>query len=256
MLTSIKKLYNRFLPTQATAFDNSTNANDEKPDSPDDKPPFDEQFLEDFESLLLKRQQEIREHDFYLNMQYPLLERKHVKNIKHVVDRIELLEIFPPNGTAAEIGVDKGEYSEEILRIASPKKLHLIDSWSSDRYNDSLFEAVTNKYADLIAENIVEVNRGLSVDVLETFDDSYFDWVYIDTDHSFSNTLQELELCSKKVKPEGIIAGHDFFIGNWITGYKYGTMEAVYKFCHEFEWEIIYLTTEIVYNSYALRRLS
>jgi predicted O-methyltransferase YrrM len=91
---------------------------------------------------------------------------------------------------------------------------------------------------------------------LQTFDNGYFDWVYIDTDHSYKLTRQELEICRDKVKDGGIIAGHDYHMGNWVEGHKYGVIEAVYSFCVDFEWEIIYLTSDIIEASFAIRRLT
>src|SRR5690242_21742886 len=104
---------------------------------------------------------------------------------------------------------------------------------------------VENKFENEIRDKVVEINLGLSTDVGETFKDHYFDWVYIDTSHSYAVTKAELELYSKKVKlGNGIIAGHDFAIGNWVRGIRYGVIEAVYEFCVKNNWELIYLTME------------
>ncbi|MCU0386267.1 MAG: hypothetical protein MUE38_09580, partial [Flavihumibacter sp.] len=59
-----------------------------------------------------------------------------------------------------------------------------------------------------------------------------------------------------KLKPGGIIAGHDFIKGNWLSGYRYGVMEAVYEFCVTHNWELIFLTTETNdHPSFAIRRI-
>lgn len=68
------------------------------------------------------------------------------------------------------------------------------------------------------------------------FEDSFFDWVYIDTDHSYCTTWNELLLCNKKVKPDGLIVGHGFCTGNVVTPVPYGVIEAVNKFCVEYNW--------------------
>jgi hypothetical protein len=38
-------------------------------------------------------------------------------------------QLAPPSGVCAEIGVWKGEFSAQILKVARPSKLHLIDPW-------------------------------------------------------------------------------------------------------------------------------
>ncbi len=86
--------------------------------------------------------------------------------------------------------------------------------------------------------------------------DSYFDWVYLDTDHSYSVTKQELDILKFKVKPGGIIAGHDYISYDFIGHTRYGVIEAVNEFCVNEQWEIIYLTAETnQYRSFAIRKI-
>lgn len=180
----------------------------------------------------------------------------HISNLKAVKNREALLSLLPKNAIVAEIGVDKGEFSEMIIRTTCPKRLHLIDTWNSERYPDSLSNQVEEKFKMEIIKKQIEINRGLSTEVGLAFRDGYFDWVYIDTDHSYLTTKAELELYSKKVRPGGIIAGHDFITGNWIKGIKYGVKEAVYEFCVSKDWEIILLTMENTFPaSFAIREL-
>ena len=58
------------------------------------------------------------------------------------------------------------------------------------------------------------------------------------------------------MKKGGIIAGHDYVHGNWISAFRYGVVEAVHEFCVQFGWEIIYLTIEPTENqSFAIRKI-
>ncbi len=43
--------------------------------------------------------------------------------------RRELIAMLPKQAVGAEIGVWKGEFSAEILKVAAPKTLYLIDPW-------------------------------------------------------------------------------------------------------------------------------
>jgi hypothetical protein len=187
---------------------------------------------------------------------YVLLGEQHIANLKVVTNRNALLCSLPKNGVAAEIGVFEGEFSRRILKYAQPQKLHLIDVWGSERYPGSLMDVVKEKFKTKLADGSMEINRGYSTDELAKFPDHYFDWVYVDTDHSYETTAKELELCRMKVKKGGIIAGHDYVQGDWKLRYRYGVVEAVNEFCQKYDWEMILTTYETHRHlSYALREI-
>jgi predicted O-methyltransferase YrrM len=183
------------------------------------------------------------------------LKQENINNTKFLLNREDLLEKLTKEGVCAEIGVASGDFSQLILQKIRPKKLHLIDAWHSERYDDSLESLVRQKFSREIELKQVILNKGLSTEVLPEFEDNYFDWVYIDTVHDYRTTAQELAICREKVKDGGIIAGHDFSMGNWINGYKYGVINAVYEFCRKYGWEMLYITSELVEKSFAIREL-
>jgi cephalosporin hydroxylase len=184
------------------------------------------------------------------------LEEKHIRNLKVLTNRQKLLEIMPQNGIVAELGVDKGGFSQLILETSTPKKLHLIDVWNTKRYHSGLKLDIETKFRKLIENNVVEINYGLSTDAYSQFKDNYFDWIYIDTDHSYYTTIAELELYAPKIKQGGIIAGHDFIIGNLMGLTKYGVIQAVYEFCVRRNWELIYITSDFEeFPSFAIKKL-
>ena len=195
----------------------------------------------------------------YLNQQtaqVPTLEftRQHLENIQFLPNREQLLELLPQNAVVAELGVDQGCFSEKILQINTPQKLHLVDVWGTKRFNQQKRQHVKQKFAAQLSSGQVEINLGLSTSVVKDFPDNYFDWIYVDTDHSYNTTLAELQSYRTKVKENGIIAGHDFMKGSWHGLVKYGVMEAVCGFCQSYNWELIYLTAEInTAPSFAIR---
>ena len=205
-----------------------------------------------------------REHDLKLKnlkiQQFDLprldLEEKHIRNLKMVKNRESLLELLPKKAVSAEIGVDVGDFSQKILEKTNPEKLYLIDVWDTPRYNISKKEKVIKRFNKEIMNNQVEVRIGYSTEILEQFSNNYFHWLYIDTDHTYLTTKKELEIASKKVIDGGIICGHDYSMGNWVKGYKYGVIEAVHEFCVQYNWEILYLTIEqSIPPSYAIRKI-
>lgn len=180
----------------------------------------------------------------------------HIRHLISLTDRDELLRKLPSNGIVAEIGVNEGDFSQAILTLSSPQKLILIDVWASKRYHGGLFEKVKNRFQKELHSGKMEIIRDLSFGAIASCPDHYFDWVYLDTDHSYQTTRRELELLRPKMKPGGIIAGHDYIIGNWDGGVRYGVIEAVREFCIRYDWEMIYLTHELdIPPSFAIRQI-
>ena len=185
---------------------------------------------------------------------YPISQEK-IDNTKLLINREELLKYLPKEGIVCELGVDKGDFSELILKYCNPKKLHLVDFWGDERYNQNKKRDVEKKFKSQIDSGIVQIDIGYSTEVVKTYENNYFDWIYIDTDHSYEVTFNELETYRLKVKDNGIIAGHDYIIANWDGMIRYGVIEAVYEFCSKYNWEIIYITMELNNPSFAIRKL-
>lgn len=118
------------------------------------------------------------------------------------------------------MGVFKGHFSKVLLEQTNPKELHLIDPWYflTDNWywakgNKSTIDAVCNvlqTYKKEIENKTVFVHIRDGLELLKTFPDAYFDWVYVDTTHEYKQTVAELNLLCKKVKPQGIICGDDW----------------------------------------------
>ena len=125
------------------------------------------------------------------------------------------LKKIKENDICAEIGVWKGRFATQILRH-KPSRLHLIDPWAHQDYEkrlysieqdkmDEIYEGVINKFK---GDSRVTIHRKFSTDVV--FPDSYFDWVYIDGDHTCSVVLKDLEFYFPLVKAGGFLCGDDY----------------------------------------------
>lgn len=206
-------------------------------------------------SDILKYQQLMRQKEVNIIPNIPLL-TKHIENCQMITNRTELLELLPKNGSVAELGVATGCFSSDILEYNHPKKLHLVDIWGSNRYNEGLLKNIETKFDNKIQSGQVTIHRNLSQQAAQDFQDNYFDWIYIDTTHSYQQTKLELQLYSAKMKAEGIIAGHDYMMGNWSKTFKYGVIEAVQEFCVENNYRFKYLTMDMSENqSFAIERI-
>ncbi|MFP8488619.1 class I SAM-dependent methyltransferase [Gracilimonas sp. Q87] len=184
------------------------------------------------------------------------LQPEHIENCELLLNRHQLLGKMKKNSIVAEIGVDEGKFSQLIHKKVKPQKFHLIDMWGSDRFHDGKFEAVKDYFAEEIKEETVRIHKIMSTKAAHEFKEEYFDWIYIDTDHSYETTRDELQLFAPKVKPGGIMAGHDYRLGNWVSMYRYGVIEAVHEFCVNYNWELVYLTVEPTESqSFAIRKI-
>lgn len=172
-----------------------------------------------------------------------LLKPEHTAHCRLLPSREDMLDLMPKGGVIAEVGVSKGDFSREIWNRTAPKCLHLVDAWSLDRFSPGL-DVVKAIFSSQIQDGSVQLNVGYSVPILQKFADSYFDFVYIDTDHSYKTTFAELMIAARKVKTMGFIAGHDFCTGNIVGAVVYGVIQACCQFCDEQGWGLRYLTME------------
>ena len=142
--------------------------------------------------------------------------------LKTYKNRSDLLDVLSERGIehACEVGVQKGIYSKEILsRIPSLKKLYLVDLWKNQKnYNDAanvgdwkhqkFFEESKNNVNKWIDK--VEFLKGYSVDMCHKIIDESLDWVYVDARHDYCGCKEDIEAYWPKIKPGGILSGHDY----------------------------------------------
>ena len=167
-----------------------------------------------------------------------------IRNTKVLLNRKELIKKMPRQGVVAELGVNEGIFSQQILQLNDPERLFLIDIWDSKRFNQEKRRKVEEMFRTEILSDKVQIQIGFSTEIAQKFADHSFDWIYIDTDHSYQTTKNELEAWRLKMKDTGVIAGHDYKVGNWSKMIRYGVIEAVNEFCSKYKWELIYITLE------------
>jgi hypothetical protein len=179
----------------------------------------------------------------------PLSER-HLKHCRVVESRYKLLEYMPKHGVCAEVGILHGDFSDWILRLTEPKKLHLIDIASSAIKN------AEERFRSEISAERVQLHLGESASVLRSMPDNYFDWLYIDGGHSYEQVKADLEAAKPKLVPTGLISLNDYTFFSPNEFLKYGVVEAIHDFCleHDFEWVFFALEGRL-YSDVALRKI-
>jgi len=133
-----------------------------------------------------------------------------------------LLPYLPDTiGTAVEIGVATGNYSR-IIDKAGYKEFYLIDAWIAykDQRGKLTDQAICDKWMDDVKKEFAhrKVIRNLSTEAVKMFKDNYFDFIYIDADHSYEAVKNDLDLWLPKCKIGGVFAGHDYGLAG--TGVK------------------------------------
>src|SRR4051812_23165004 len=86
-------------------------------------------LFDSYRQMIVRQQLKAEENIPLIN-----LKEENISNLKTITNREELIRQLPQHKVIAEIGVNRGEFSEVLLKIAEPKKLHLIDSWEGGRY--------------------------------------------------------------------------------------------------------------------------
>jgi hypothetical protein len=205
----------------------------------------------------IRRQMQTRDSRFQYKtaMPHTQLSLHHTENARLLPDRGELLHRLPHGGVCAEVGAAFGDFTAEIFEKNAPRELYLIDAWDTPRYQEGL-EQIKTKFRGALDQGRLRIVQGYSTVRLSEFPNGFFDWVYIDTNHSYETTLEELQISHFKVKQDGRIAGHDFCTGNVVDAIAYGVVEACTKFCKDFHWQFEYMTLESHgHFSFSLKRL-
>jgi Methyltransferase domain len=176
--------------------------------------------------------------------------------------RWRYLEILPKGAIGAEIGVFRGEFTPHIIRVANPRRLHLIDGWwelYGERFPD--WGAYTG-HGTLPTRTAFEEARrrtrgkpvtfhvGDDLAILSTFEDRYLDWAYLDSSHEYGHTIEELQLLDRKVS--GVIMGDDWREDPAADDPNAGGARAVRAFCESSAWSL--LDPDMVFSQWAIAR--
>lgn len=116
----------------------------------------------------------------------------------------------------AEIGVAAGTFSNYICKNNPGVKLHCIDPWEKyPGYNDfrkSYFEPAEKETRETLAKYNCNIIKKYSLDAVKDFKDGQLDFVYIDANHDVRHVIDDIDEWSKKIRPGGMISGHDWAI--------------------------------------------
>ena len=211
-----------------------------------------ENFLQATEGYDNQKWNDLTHNPFFIMA--PPLSESHLKNCQLVESREKMLEKLPEAGIVAEVGTQYGNFAETILAVTKPKKLHLIDINLSPLKKELHEKKLLFKK---IIDHTVELHEGNSSNVLEDFPDNYFDWIYIDADHSYEGVKSDINIGYTKVKEDGYLVFNDYTHWSIVELKPYGVPRAVNECCISHEWEMVFFALDnyLNYHDVAIRRI-
>lgn len=164
-----------------------------------------------------------------------------IKSITHR-DQSGLIIKNIKNPVICEVGVRTGGYFDTLL-TENVSKAYGVDIWRSTSLtgqNDNLYDQNTldYQYREVFKkyrnDARVKLIREFSVNAASFFEDEYFDFIYIDADHTYKAVTEDLNAWFPKLKKGGILSGHDYITPEMTIqlghSVPFGVIEAVTSF--------------------------
>ena len=131
-----------------------------------------------------------------------------------------VVEEFPSGSKFVEVGSWKGRSSSHMaVEIANSGKnidFYCVDTWKGALEHQGM-DCLKNLY-DTFLENMKPVEKYYfplkitSEEASKKFEDESLDFVFIDASHEYEDVKLDIQFWLPKVKPGGILAGHDYYV--------------------------------------------
>lgn len=151
-----------------------------------------------------------------------------------------ILSRLGENPRGAELGVFKGSLSRRLL-VRKDLHLLMVDSWgvyrdtyapsgdhlahSADDEQEVSYQAA--RHVTEFAADRRQIVRMDTVEAAKTVEDGSLDFVFVDADHSYEGCKADIEAWLPKLKPGGLMCGHDYAHPEFP---KWGVKQAVDEF--------------------------
>jgi len=179
------------------------------------------------------------------------INRESLADARILVNREEVLKYLPKEMGMAEVGVAYGYFSEKLLDNAHPEKLYAIDIfddsvkgfWESRVFEEADMTHLKwyeTKFRKEIGQGIIEIRRGISYECLAQFPDNYFDYIYLDAAHDYTNVKKDVEEIRRVVRPKGIVQFNDYILYDYLGKEFYGVRPAVNQLINETKSKVLY----------------
>ena len=119
-----------------------------------------------------------------------------------------------------EVGVWKGMsacfMAVEIINSGKNIKFDCVDTWGFvETSNEISKDQCENLYETFLlnikpVQDKINIVRGISWEMSSNYDNESLDFVFIDAGHDYDSVMKDITSWYPKIKPGGIIAGHDY----------------------------------------------
>jgi len=184
----------------------------------------------------------------YHNPAPPLPDEKY-QGCEVLKDRFALLDRLPKGAAIAEVGVDRGLFSDEILSRCAPSSLTLIDHDFGRLASPHVLTLLSS------GDPRLSLLRGDSGDCLAKMPENSLDVVYIDADHSYEAVRRDIAAALPRLKPDGVLIFNDYAVWSPSSMHHCGVARAVNELCLKSDWRLRYLAMQpMMYNDVMLVR--
>ena len=135
---------------------------------------------------------------------------------------------------AVEVGVWQGSMSRWLLTTRPGLTLHMVDPWAAGKPGESWYDkgdkfakrsqeqhdqnyALCCELAELFAPRAI-LHRKPSLEAVREFPDGSLDLAFIDAAHDAANVRKDILAWRPKVRPGGVLSGHDYRVGGVYFG--------------------------------------
>lgn len=188
---------------------------------------------------------------------FPALTQQQVAGARLFADREAALDIFPPGGRIAEIGVALGGYTEPMLAKLRPShfdafdlfRLHEVEEfwgkssleWFSGHTHKQYYQ---RRFSAAIEAGVLHIHEGDSSPLLASMPDTSYDMIYIDGDHSYEGVLRDAQVAARKLAPGGFLVFNDYVMTDHVTGAPYGVVPVVNELCANQGFAVAYFALQ------------
>lgn len=147
-----------------------------------------------------------------------------------------------------EVGVQYGNNLFNMVFNSDVKKAYGVDMWKVTDNKAQNDIGLSQAQFDEIYDGVIKISEKKNISIIRKhstiaageFKNGYFDFIYLDADHTYDGCRQDLESWWPKLKGGGILAGDDYVKAITPVGSVFGVIEAVNEFATNNELEVIH----------------